>query len=435
MSDNRSAQADPSEPVPALFDFTGPHLTLEKMFRSYCEKEIAPHNDAMDDGNVLPFDLMRKMAQAFGLTDMVKAAFEKRAATGAGNGKESIEGSFGMAGDPYLSAIFAKELSRVNPGFAMTLGASIGLCGGTIMARGTPEQKRKYGLPVLTFEKIGCWGMTEPDSGSDAYALKTTAVPDGNDYILNGSKTFITNAPYGDIFVIYAKIDRGGESKRDKRLIYPFVIERDTPGLSVSKPMHKMGMKASPTGQVFLDNVRMPKSQLLGGEERTARDQSKDVFSGEREGTPAMALGIIERCLEDSIKYAIERKQWGRPIMEFQLMQEKIAKMYVHYENVKNLVFKQVWLKLNKRRAWREACAAKYYASAAAVEVALEAVQLMGGNGYMREYHVERLMRDAKLLQIGGGTSEIQLLNIAKDLAREHDYEITIDGSAPHKES
>ncbi|MBI2059807.1 MAG: acyl-CoA dehydrogenase family protein [Nitrospirae bacterium] len=430
MSTETSAAPGPfGDLLPSLFDFAEPHRTVEKMFREYCQKEIEPHNAEMDDGKILPFELIRKLANTFGIPEMVKAGFEKKLKEK--NGK--MDSAFG-GGDPYIGAIFGKELSRVNPGFTMTLGASIGLCGGSIMAKGTPEQKRKYGLPVMTFEKIGCWGMTEPDSGSDAYALKTSAVPDGDHYILNGSKTFITNAPYADIFVIYAKMDRGKEMKKDKRLIFPFVMEKDIAGLTVSKPMHKMGMKASPTGDVFLDNVRVPKDQLLGGEETSAREQSKDVFAGEREGTPTMALGIIERCLEDSIKYAINRKQWGKPIIEFQLIQEKIAKMYVHYENVKNLLFKQIWLKMNKRKGWKEACAAKYYASAACVEVAMEAVQLMGGNGYMREYHVELLARDAKLLQIGGGTSEIQLLNVVKDLAREYGYEVTIDGSAPRKE-
>lgn len=432
MSTMKSAQpATSGDLLPSLFDFAEPHRTIEKMFRDYCEKEIAPHNDSMENRVVSPFDLMRKLAQAFGITEMVKGSLERK----GGETGRSTEASYGLGDDPYISCIFSKELARINPGFSLSLGASIGLCGGTIMARGTPEQKQKYGLPVLTFEKVGCWGMTEPDSGSDAYALKTTAVPDGDFYVLNGTKTLITNAPYADILVVYAKIDRGGDTKKDKRRVFPFVMEKGTPGLSVSKPMETMGVRASPIGQIFLDNVRLPKSQLLGDEQRTARDQSKEAFAGEREGWVTMALGIIEKCLEESIRYAISRKQWGKPIIEFQLMQEKIAKMYVHYENVKNLVFKQIWLKLNRKKGWKEVCAAKYYASQAAVEVAMEAVQLMGGNGYIREYHVERLARDARLLQIGGGTSEIQLLSIAKELAREHDYELTIDGSTPHMES
>jgi alkylation response protein AidB-like acyl-CoA dehydrogenase len=207
-------------------------------------------------------------------------------------------------------------------------------------------------------------------------------------------------------------------------------MEKGTPGLSVSKPFKKMGMKSSPTGEVFLDDVFVPKSQLLGeSEEKSSRNQAKDIFAGERASAPSMCWGIIERCLEDSIKYAIERKQWDKSLAEFQLIQEKIAKMYVHLENTRNICFKMAWATKNRKATLEDMCAAKYYCANAAVEVALEAIQLMGGYGFMQEYHVEMLMRDAKLLCIGGGTDEIQLLTIAKQLFRKHDFEITISGT------
>jgi alkylation response protein AidB-like acyl-CoA dehydrogenase len=207
-------------------------------------------------------------------------------------------------------------------------------------------------------------------------------------------------------------------------------MEKGTKGLSASKPMKKMGMRGSPTGEVFLDDVFVPKEQLLGEtEEKSARDQAKEIFAGEHSGAPAMCWGIIERCLEDSIKYAIERKQWGRPIAEFQLIQEKIAKMYIHLENVRNLAFKQAWAQKHRKGSPEDGCAAKYYCANAAVEVGLDAIQLMGGYGYMQEYRVEMLMRDAKLISIGGGTDEIQILNIAKELFRKNNYEVTISGS------
>jgi len=415
----------------SMFELEEQHRMVEKMVRTFCEKEIEPHVEAMESGEVLPFDLIRTLAKKFGL-DRMRSGLEKSVKKKSGKDGDkgaSDGGMFSMGADPLLGAIVGKEISRVSPGLCMTLAASFGLCGGTIMSKGTPEQKQKYGIPVITLDKVGCWGMTEPNSGSDAFALQTIAKPWADGYVINGSKTFITNAPYADVFVIYAKIDRGQANKRDKRFIFPFVMEKGIEGLSVSKPMKKMGMKSSPTGEIFLDDVFVKKDQLLGEtEDKSSRGQAKDVFSGERSGAPAVCWGIIERCLDDSIKYAIERKQWGRPIAEFQLIQEKIAKMYIRLENVRNLTFKQAWAEKNGKATAEDQCVAKYYCANAAVEVALEAIQLMGGYGYMQEYHVEMLMRDAKLISIGGGTNEIQILTIAKELLKKRDFEITISG-------
>ncbi len=415
-----------------MFELQEGHRMIETAMRQFLEKEVVPLIDDLEEGKVLPYDIMRKMAETFGLTEMIKARFQKMLKK---EGKKSEEeeseaGAFGGPGfDPLIGTIIGKEIARVYPSLGLAMGATLGLAGGTIMAKGTPAQKERWGLPILTFEKIGAWGMTEPESGSDAFALKTTAKPDGDYYILNGQKTFCTNAPYADIFVIYAKIDRGQEAKRDKRFIFPFVVERGTPGLSVSEPFKKMGMKGSPTGAVYLDDVRVHKSHLLGETEESARDQAKDVFAGERTGAPAMAWGIIERCLEVTVKYATERKQWDRPIGEFQLIQEKIARMYVHLENVRNIAFKHAWAqKEGKKITMKEACAAKLYCARAATECALEAIQALGGYGYMKEYRVEMLMRDAKLLQIGGGTDEIQILNIAKELLRAEGLEVKLGG-------
>ena len=413
-----------------MFEFEEQHKIVEQMFRQFCEKEVAPHVEAMERGEVLPFELMRTLAKKFGI-DRFRSRFEKSADKAEGEGGESDGGGLaGMAGDPLIGTIIGKELSRVSPSLCLSLAASIGLCGGTIMARGTPAQKKKYGVPVMTMEKVGCWGMTEPNSGSDAFALQTMAKPVDNGYVLNGSKTFITNAPYADVLVVYAKIDRGQADKHDKRFIFPFVMEKGAKGLTVSKPMKKMGMRGSPTGEIFLDDVFVPSDQLLGeSEEKTGRGQAKDVFAGERSGAPAMCWGIIERCLDDSIKFAIERKQWGKSIACFQLIQEKIAKMYVHLENVRNIAFKQAWAQKNKKARPEDQCAAKYYCANAAVEVALDAIQLMGGYGYIQDYHVEMLMRDAKIICIGGGTDEIQLLTIARELLRQKGFDVAIGGS------
>ncbi|MBZ0253707.1 MAG: acyl-CoA dehydrogenase family protein, partial [Candidatus Methylomirabilis sp.] len=359
-----------------------------------------------------PYDLMRKMVQTFGIRDQVTAGFEKRKEKGGGGGELGDEAAAEAGGVSAIGQLLFIELSRISPAFAMSFGASIGLAGFAIMKKGTLEQQERWGLPIMTLDKIGSWCLTEPSAGSDAFgSMRTVAKTDGDGFILKGSKTFITNAPYADIFVVYAK--------RDDGTIRSFVVERGMPGLSTSEPFKKMGMHTSPTGQVFLDDVRVPKENLLGGEREVNRDHVKESLQGERSGMPAMALGIIERCLEDCLKYVQEREQFGQPIANFQLVQAKLARMYVHYENVRNLVFKQIWASDNKKGGMRDACSCKVYTSEAATQVALDAVQIHGGYGYMREYHVERMMRDAKLLEIGAGTTEIQLLTIARDLLQK----------------
>jgi alkylation response protein AidB-like acyl-CoA dehydrogenase len=249
--------------------------------------------------------------------------------------------------------------------------------------------------------------------------MRTVAVPRDGGYLLNGQKTFITNAPYADVIVLYAKIDRGDGTSLPDRPIQPFVLERGDTGLETSKPMRKMGMHSSPTGEVFLQDCWVPADRLLGLEVKqgVGRESGKDVFHSERTGMAPMCFGIIERCLEISLAYAKERVTWGKRIAEYQLVQEKLARMYVHLQNCQNLMFKQLALTAAGRTMTAaEASATKLYCARAATEVALEAVQILGGNGYMQEYRVEMLARDAKLLQIGGGTDEIQIINIARNL-------------------
>jgi acyl-CoA dehydrogenase len=221
------------------------------------------------------------------------------------------------------------------------------------------------------------------------------------------------------VMLVYAKLEHDELPMRD-RPIHAFILEKGTKGLTVSKPMRKMGMWASPTGEVFLEDVFVPSSQLLGGvEKEPSREGARDVFHGERTGIVPMAFGIIERCLEVSIAYSKERQAWGKPIADYQLVQAKLARMYVHYQNVRNLLFKNLWMgKHGVRLTMGEASAMKAYCAPAATECAMEAVQILGGNGYMRDFRVEQLARDAKLLQIGGGTDEIQLVTCARALLR-----------------
>jgi alkylation response protein AidB-like acyl-CoA dehydrogenase len=408
-----------------MFAFSDEQKMVRTMVRKWTESKLLPAMPELERG-AQPYELMRDFGRTFGLPDMVRSAFERHMKKSEGKAvpKETDDdedkvGGLAGGGDPAMQAIIAIEMSRISPAFFMAFGASVGLAGGAIMAKGTPEQKRRWALPVLTQEKIGCWAMTEPGAGSDAFgSMRTVAKPDGDHYILNGQKTFITNAPYADIALVYAKIDRGGEVPLSDRPIQSFVIEKGTKGFSQGKPMEKMGMHASPTGELFLEDVRLHKSHLLGEKEKeAARENARDVFHGERTGMAPMCLGIVERCLEVSLAYAKERVTWGRPIAEYQLIQEKLARMFMHKQNIENLLYKELWLARNKQNMTQaEASATKLYCARAATEVAMEAVQILGGNGYMKEYHVEMLARDAKLLQIGGGTDEIQILNVARDL-------------------
>ena len=403
--------------LPGMFDFTEEQKMMRKMLRRWVEAELVPYVDALESEQMLPYEPMRKFIATFGVADMVRQSFAKAESRAGGEKAGAPEGG-GMMRDPSMSAITTIEFCRVSPGFSMAFGASLGLCGGAIMRRGTPAQKKRYALPVLTGEKIGAWAITEPGAGSDAFGgMRTVARRTEGGYILNGQKTFISNAPYADVLVVYAKMEHG-ELPLRQRPIHAFVLERGAKGLALSKPMKKMGMWSSPTGEIFLEDCFVPADQLLGEEEKEpSREGARDVFHGERTGMVPMCFGIIERCLEESIRYAKERKTWDHTIGEYQLVQAKLARMYVHYQNVRNLLFKTLWMQQNNvRMTMGEASSMKAYCAPATTEVAMEAVQIFGGNGYMREFRVEQLARDAKLLQIGGGTDEIQLVTCARAL-------------------
>jgi alkylation response protein AidB-like acyl-CoA dehydrogenase len=250
--------------------------------------------------------------------------------------------------------------------------------------------------------------------------MKATARRDGDGYVLNGQKTFITNGPYADTIIFICKLDDGRPPA--ERRVLSFILDRGTPGLTASKPLRKMGLHGSPTGQLFLDDVRVPRERLIGEtEEAPANAGTKDTFTAERTGVAAMALGIIHECQQLSLEYSQRRVQFGRPISQFQLIQLKLANMEVARMNVQNIVFRLIELAAAGRRIdIAEASACKLYSAQAAMQCALEAVQLFGGNGYMAEYRVEQLCRDAKVLQIYAGTDEIQISQIARSLLARH---------------
>jgi alkylation response protein AidB-like acyl-CoA dehydrogenase len=402
---------------------------IRDMVRNFVEAEIAPNLQEFEHGDTPPYDVLRKMIKTFGMDVMATQQFEKTiakekssAATSAeteDQATESSDASFSKADEAAMSMIPIIELCRFCPGMVTAMGVSMGLTGGAIMAKGTTAQKERWALPLLTLEKIGSWAITEPNSGSDAFgSMKSIARRDehGN-YVLSGNKTFITNGPYADTIIFICKLDEAGVAAKDRKIL-SFILDSGMDGLTQSKPLRKMGIHSSPTGELFLDGVIAGPDRLLGESENvSARSGAKDTFSMERSGVAAMALGIVERCLELSLNYAKERVQFGKPIGEFQLIQLKLAKMEVARLNLQNLVFRHIELvAANKRPTLAEASAMKLYAAQTAMEVTLEAVQVHGGNGYMAEYQVEQLCRDAKILQIYAGTDEMQVTAIAKDL-------------------
>lgn len=414
-----------------MIEWSEPQQMLRDALRNFIEKEIAPNLEQLEHGDTPPYEVLRKMLRTFGIDQMAKQRFEQQIAREkddlAGIVREKREktpeeqamADMMRGEEAAMSMLPSIELCRFCPGMVTALGVSMGLTAGTIMSKGTIAQKERFVPQLLTLEKIGAWAITEPNSGSDAFgSMKATCRRDGNGgYILNGNKTFITNGPYADTIVFICKLDEPGVAAKDRKVL-SFILDKGTPGLVQSKPFRKMGIHSSPTGELFLQDVKVGPDRLLGEtEEISYRSGVKDTFTRERTGVAAMALGIVERCLQLSLKYAKERVQFGKPIGEFQLIQLKLAKMEVARVNLQNLVFRNIEL-VAKGRAptLAEASAMKLYAAQAAMDVALEAVQIHGGNGYMAEYQVEQLARDAKILQIYGGTDEIQITHIARDL-------------------
>ena len=412
-----------------MHEWSESQLMIRDAVRQFVENEIAPHVEELEHGDMPPYDLLRKMYSAFGMDEMARARFAKQIEAEK-KGEVRKRGSGGEK-DPAAKADQAAatlipiiELCRYCPGMVTALGVSTGLTSAAILSKGTTEQKERWALDILTLDKIGAWAITEPGSGSDAFGgMRSSARREGDEFVLNGSKTFITNGPFADTTVFICKLEEDGVDVRDRKILN-FVLERGHPGFEQSAPLRKMGMHSSPTGELFLQDVRVGMDQLLGGEaalekRNGGREGAKSTFQTERSGVAAMALGMVERCLELSLAYARERVQFGRPIGEYQLIQDKIARMEVARMNLQNLVFRTIELAShNKTMTFAEASAMKLYAARAAVEVAMEAVQVYGGNGYMSEYVVEQFARDAKVLQIYAGTDEIQIRAIAKALLK-----------------
>jgi alkylation response protein AidB-like acyl-CoA dehydrogenase len=376
--------------------FTETQQAIRSTIREYLEREIEPLVPEMEAGRLLPYGPIRALADALGLgasgelTQMMKDSPPE----------EMLKF--------FVPRILSIEMSRVCAGMALSHGASLGLCAGNILSKGTPEQKKEFAGPLLRFEKVGAWALTEPQAGSAALRdMKSTARRDGDAWVLNGSKTFITNAPYADTFLVYAKVnDDDGERAE------AFLCERGDPGLETGNPFHKMGFRSSPTGEVFLSDCRIPADRLLGG--GAERANVKERLSRERVGLTGICYGIMERAFEIALAYARERRQGGRPIGQYQLVQRRIARMYTALSNARAIVFGDIWAGKRLDVSPADASVGKLYVAEQATFVCQEAVHILAGYGYMEEYVVERLFRDAKLIELGGGTTEIQEMTAAR---------------------
>ncbi len=404
-------------------------LAIRDAVREWIDKEIRPHLDQLETGELPPYDIIRKLFADFGIGAMATDGLEKmlaaerrRTESPDADSEQAATDTSGLNGAESMAAVVVSELAGVSLGVVASVGVSLGLGAGTIASKGTLAQKERWLPKLVTFEHVAAWAITEPDAGSDAFGgMRTTVRRDGDGYVLKGQKTFITNGPDADVIVVYAKLDEGDGAPIRDRKVLTFVLDKGMEGLAQGKAFKKMGMMSSPTGELFFDDVRVGRDRLLGETEDHSqgdgRESARRNFVAERVGVAMLSLGIINECLRICLDYAKQRELWGKPIADFQLIQLKLAKMEVARINVQNMVFSALeHARAGKAQSLAEASAIKWYSSEAATEVAMEAVQLLGGNGYMAEYRVEQLARDAKSLMIYAGSNEVQITHVAKGL-------------------
>ncbi|MEW8970183.1 acyl-CoA dehydrogenase family protein [Mesobacillus jeotgali] len=373
------------------FDLTSEQAMIKRTIKEFAEEEVAPGAIERDKTKQFPTEIFKKLGEL----GMLGLPFPEE---------------YGGAGADTVSfAIVTEELSKACASTGITYSAHISLGGAPINLFGTEEQKQKYLAPICTGESLGAFGLTEPNAGSDAGGTQTTAKEVDGEYIINGSKNFITNASYAKHLAMTA-ITGNVDGKKE---ISAIIVPTDAPGFSVIDNYEKMGLNASNTTQLVMEDVHVPVENLLGKKGEGFK-QFLVTLDGGRIGIGAMAVGVAQAAYEKALQYAKERQQFGRPISQFQAIQFKLADMAMKIELARNMVYKAAWLKDQGRPFSKEASMCKLYASEIAMEVADQAVQIHGGYGYMREYEVERYMRDAKLLEIGEGTSEVQRMVIAR---------------------
>jgi alkylation response protein AidB-like acyl-CoA dehydrogenase len=378
------------------FEFTPEQNQLRKAIRDFAEAEIGPHVLEWDENQTFPLDVIKKAGEM----GLLGAIFPEE---------------LGGAGYGYIEySIIIEELARVDPSVALIVAAHNSLCTNHIYLAGNEEQRKKYIPKLATGEWIGCWSLTEPEAGSDAAGTRSTAVLNDGHWVLNGGKTFTTNAHYADVCVAMAVTDRSASQHG----ISAFILEKGTEGFRVGKKENKLGMRASATGEVLFSNCRLPPSQLLGKAGDGFVDSLR-ILDGGRISIAALSVGLAQGAFEQALKYSKQRKQFGRFISEFQAIQDKLANMATSIEAARWLTYCAGARKDAGKRVTKESAMAKLFASEMAVTVADQALQIHGGYGFIKDYPVEKFYRDVKLCTIGEGTSEIQRLVIARQLLKE----------------
>jgi len=381
------------------FDLSEDQQMIREAVRDFTERHVAPSVIERDASKKFPHDIIEKMAEQ----SLLGIYHEEQ---------------YGGAGFETVSFCLAlEEIARWDASLALTVASHTSLCSGHIAVAGTHEQKQKFLTPLARGEKLGAWCLTEPGSGSDASGMKTMAVKDGDQWIINGNKIFITQGSVGHTYLVLAKTDPDKGTKG----ISAFVVERDMDGVKPGPPMHKLGMNSSDTTEVVFENVKVPDKNMIGKRGMGFVDTMK-VLDGGRIGIGALSVGIARGALEESIKYSQERKQFGKPIGNFQAIENKLVDMATEIDAARLLVHRAAWLKDQGKPYTMEASKAKLFASELSVRASLEAIQIHGGYGYTKEYHPERFLRDSKLMTIGEGTSEVQRMIIGRELKKEFGY-------------
>ncbi len=375
------------------FELTEDQREMQRVLRDFAEKEIRPHAPCWDEEQKFPVEVI----QALGELGFLGVIFPQE---------------YGGAGLNYVDYVLVvEELARADASVGITVSAHISLCSNHIYEQGTEEQKQKFLKPLASGKWLGAWSLTEPEAGSDAGGTRTTAVPDGDSWLINGSKTFTTNGTVCDVAVAMAVTNKNG----GQHGISAFIVPKGTPGFRPGKKENKLGHRASDTSEMVFDQCRVPPENLLG-QEGEGFIAALKVLDGGRIGIAALALGIAQASLDCALSYSKQRKQFGQAISSFQAIQWKLADMATELEAARLLTYRAAALKDSGRRVTKESAMAKLYASEVAVRAANEAVQILGGYGYIKDYPAERYFRDAKLTTIGEGTSEIQRLVIARHL-------------------
>ena len=378
---------------PFAIELTEDQIIIRNTIREFAENKIRPVIMEFDESQEFPMKLLKELGE-LGFLGII------------------FPEEYGGAGLGYVEfEIIIEELARIDPSIALSVAAHNGLCTNHIFRFANEELKKKYIPDLASGKKIGAWGLTEPSSGSDAAGMQTVAEKIGNHYILNGTKNFITHGKYGETAVVMAITDKNA----GKKGISAFILEKGMPGFSAGEKENKLGMRSCETSQLIFENCKVPHENLIG-EEGMGFIQALQILEGGRISIASLSVGLAQGCLEESIKYSKERKQFGKPISDFQATQFKLADMQTNIEAARMLTLRATYLKDKGIPNKKEAAMAKLFASEIAEKAASEAVQIFGGYGYVKDYPVEKFYRDVKLLTIGEGTSEIQRIVIARDL-------------------